>query len=234
MLKQLLENRTVNLDYMGFSFQHHVYELQNCVEVLGIEAKWLQVENNQIAVAYMDDNSIFIKSMHYGKTMMKLTDGIHEANVHLSVLPSGEINVEVKPYIGNANIVSVYFRAILADTAIAIDLKGALKNFLIANRFMNDGDSILEVHYQSMHPNVLKDSYAGNFVLGCHPMGGAITNCNEYALANRIANLKFTKIVILQDGVHKIIALKMLLSFVISNRIFVNNELSMDSHLPLF
>lgn len=85
-----------------------------------------------------------------------------------------------------------------------------------------------------MHPNVLKDSYAGNFVLGCHPMGGSITNCNEYALANRIANLKFTKIIILQDGVHKIIALKMLLSFVISNRIFVNNELSMDSHLPLF
>ncbi|MGE7842572.1 hypothetical protein ACQKNX_17395 [Lysinibacillus sp. NPDC093712] len=227
MLKQLLENRPVNLDYTEFSFQHHVYELQNCVEVLGIKAKSLQIEHHQIAAAYIDDHRIFIKSMHYGKTMMKLTNGIDEAIVQLSVLPSGEISVEVTPYLGNSMIVSVYFRTILADTAIAIDLNGALKNFLLANQFMNDTDSILEVHYQSMHPNVLKDSYAGNFVLGCHPAGESITNGTEYALANRIANLRFSKIVILQDGMYKIIALKMLLSFVISNRIFVNNELSM-------
>ncbi|MFJ7668717.1 hypothetical protein ACIQXI_16590 [Lysinibacillus sp. NPDC097195] len=227
MLKQLLENRTVNLGYTGFSFHHHVYELQNCVEVLGIEAKSLHLEHSQIAAAYIDGKRIFIKSMHYGKTLMKLTDGRDEAIVQLSVLPSGEIHVEVKPFIGNANIVSVYFRTILADTAIAIDLKGALKSFLLANQLMNDTDSILEVHYQSMHPNVLKNSYAGNFVLGYHPTGESIANGDEYALANRIANLQFSKIVILQDGIHKIIALKMLLSFVISNRIFVNNELSM-------
>lgn len=225
MLKQLLENRAVNLGYTGF--HHHVYELQNCVEVIGIEAKSLHIEHSQIAAAYIDGNRIFIKSMHYGTTMMKLTDGVDEAIVQLFVLPSGEMRVEVRPFIGNANVVSVHFRTILADTAIAIDLKGALKRFLLANQLINDTASILEVHYQSMHPNVLRDSYAGNFVLGYHPTGESIANGDEYALANRIANLQFSKIVILQDGIHKMIALKMLLSFVISNRIFVNNELSM-------
>jgi len=229
MLKQLLENRTVNLGYSGFLFHHHIYELQNCVEVLGIEAKSLHIEHSQIATAHIDGNGncITIKSMHYGKTILKLTDGVDEAIVQLSVHPSGEMTVEVKPFIGNANIVSVHFRTILADTAIAIDLKGALGRFLIANQLMTDTDSILEVHYQSMHPNVLKDSYAGNFVIGYYPTGESIAYGDEYALANRIANLQFSKIVILQDGIHKMIALKMLLSFVISNRIFVQNELSM-------
>ena len=56
-----------------------------------------------------------------------LTDGIHQAIVQLFVQHSGEICIEVKPHIKHANIVPVYFRTILADTAIAIDLKGALK-----------------------------------------------------------------------------------------------------------
>lgn len=48
MLKQLLEDRGVTLQCIETSFQQHVYKIQNGVEVLGIEAKSLQVENNQI------------------------------------------------------------------------------------------------------------------------------------------------------------------------------------------
>ncbi|WP_193767165.1 hypothetical protein [Lysinibacillus parviboronicapiens] len=32
-----------------------------------------------------------------------------------------------------------------------------------------------------------KDSYAGNFILGCHPDGREITNIEDYAFANRVA-----------------------------------------------
>lgn len=70
---------------------------------------------------------------------------------------------------------------------------------------MNDEDSIAEVHYQSMHPNVLKDSRAGNFILGCHVDGSEISKAEEYALANRLATLKFSNIVIQQQGVKKLL-----------------------------
>lgn len=125
MLKQLLENRIVNRHYLGLTFQQYVYELKNCEEVLGVKAKLLHIENRHIAVGYIADDSIFFKSAHFGNTMLTLTDGIHQAIVQLFVQHSGEICIEVKPYIKHANIVPVYFRTILADTAIAIDLKGA-------------------------------------------------------------------------------------------------------------
>lgn len=225
MLKQLLENRIVNRHNFGLTFQHHIYELQNCEDVLGLEAKWLQIENSDVAVGYIVGNRLFFKSMGFGRTDITLTNGIHEAIVQLAVMPSGEISVEVKPFIGSSKIVNVYFRTILGDTVIAIDLKGALKNYLVAHQFMNNEDNIVEVHYQSKHPNVLQHSVAGNFVLGSRPDGGAITNAEEYTLANKIANLQFSKIVIQQHGMKKVISLKMLLTFVISNRIFVSNEL---------
>jgi len=224
MLKQLLEDRIVTLRYIETPFQQHVYKMQNCVEVLGIEAKSLQIENDQIAAGYIVDQSIFFKSLRFGQTNIIFTDGVNKAIVQLFVRPSGEIIEEVKPYLGNAEIVLVYYRTILEDTAIAIDLKGAFKHYLVAHQLMNVEDSIAEVHYESMHPNVLKDSYAGNFVLGCHSNGREITNAEEYALANRSATLKFSKIVIQQQGVKKIIALKMLLTFLITNHVFVSNE----------
>ncbi|WP_320939969.1 hypothetical protein [Lysinibacillus capsici] len=227
MLKQLLENRIVNRHYLGLTFQQHVYELKNCEEVLGVKAKSLHIENRHIAVGYIADDSIFFKSAHFGNTMVTLTDGIHQAIIQLFVQHSGEICIEVKPYIKHGNIVPVYFRTILADTAIAIDLKGALKKFLVTHHYMIEADTIMEVHYQSMHPYVLKNSYAGHFVLGCTPDGRQVTGAEEYTLANRIANLKFSHIIIQQQGRPKLIALNILLTFVITNKIFVTNELSM-------
>lgn len=79
-----------------------------------------------------------------------------------------------------------------------------------------------------MNPNVLKDSYAGNFIVGCYADGREITNAEEYALANRLATFKFSKIVIQQQSVKKIIALKMLLTFMITDHVFVNNEEILD------
>ncbi|WP_155592562.1 hypothetical protein [Lysinibacillus cavernae] len=226
MLKQLLENRIVNRHYLGFTFQQHVYELKNCEDVLGIKAKSLHIENRHIAAGYMTDESIFFRSLHFGKTIVTLTGDNHQAIVQLFVQHSGEICIEVKPNIKDANIVPVYFRTILADTAIAIDLKGALKNYLVTQYYMGEIDTIMEVHYQSMHPNVLKNSYAGHFVLGNHPDGRRITEAEEYILASRVANLKFSKIIIQQQGVTKTIIINTLLTFAMTNKIFVTSELS--------
>ncbi|MDD1503659.1 hypothetical protein PVA17_12915 [Lysinibacillus sp. CNPSo 3705] len=48
MLKQMLEERDGTKGCIETSFQQHVYKMQNCVEVLGIETQSLQVENDQI------------------------------------------------------------------------------------------------------------------------------------------------------------------------------------------
>ncbi|WP_234007772.1 hypothetical protein [Lysinibacillus sp. FJAT-14745] len=223
-MKQILEGCDVTSGCMEVPFQQDVYKMQNCVEVLGMEAKSLQIENDQIVMGYIIDQSIFIKSLQYGQTNITFTDGVNKASVQVFVRPSGEIVVEVKPYLGDAEIVLVYYRTILADTAIAIDLKGALKHYLVTHQMMNNDDSIAEVHYQSMHPNVLKDSYAGNFILGCYADGREITNVEEYALAKRLVTLKFSKIVIQQQGVKKMIVLKMLLTFMITDHVVVSNK----------
>ncbi|WP_341300171.1 hypothetical protein MHB44_17335 [Lysinibacillus sp. FSL H8-0500] len=227
MLKQLLEDRIVTLNCREMPFQPHVYKMQNCVEVLGIEAKSLQIENDKIVTGYIVDQSIFFKSLRFGQTNIIFSDGVNKAIVQLFVRPAGEIIVEVKPYLGKAEIVPVHYRTILADTAIAIDLKGALKHYLVAHYLMNEEDAITEVHYQSMHPNVLKDSFAGNFVLGCHVDGRALQNAEEYALANRQATLKFSKIAIQQQGVRKVISFHKLLTFMITNHVFMSYE-----HIP--
>lgn len=198
--------------------------MHNCCEVLGSVAKLMRIENDQIIAGYIADSRIFLRSMKYGQTTITLMDGINEAVVELFVHPSGEIVVEVRPYLGKAEIVLVYYCTFLADAAIVIDLKGALKHYLVAHQLMQNEDSITEVHYQSMHPNVLKDSYADNFTLGCHPNGKEITCAEEYTLVNRRATLQFSKIVILQQGNKKIIALKMLLTFMITNHVFVSSE----------
>lgn len=225
MLKQMLEDRDGTSGCIETSFQQHVYKMQNCIEVLGIETQSLQVENDQIVTGYIVEQSIFLKSLQSGQTNITFSDGVNKANVQVFVRPSGEIVVEAKPYLGNAEIVPVYYRSILADTAIAIDLKGALKHYLVTHQMMNNDDSIAEVHYQSMHPNVLKNSYAGNFILGCYADGRENTNAEEYALANRLATLKFSKIVIQQQGIKKIITLKKLLTFMITVHVLNNEEI---------
>ncbi len=224
MLKQLLKNRVVTLSCKEIPFQQHVYKIQNCVEVLGIETKSIQIENDNIVTGYMVDQSIFFKSLRFGQTNITFSNGVNKASGHLFVRPSGEIVVEVKPYLGDAEIVPVYFRTILADTVIAIDLKGALKHYLVAHQFMNREDSISEVHYRSMHPNVLKDSFAGHFVLGCHVDGRDILNAQEYALANRQATLMFSEIVIQQNGTKKTVVSNQFLTFMITNQVFVSYE----------
>lgn len=224
MLKLLLESRIANMYHVESSFQQHIYELKNCLEVLGIEATSLRIEYDQIAVGYIVGNSIFFKSMNPGQTSIKLSNGKHEASVQLIVQPSGKIDIDVKPYVGKAEIVFVYYRTILADTAIAIDLKGALKSYLVAHQLLHKEATILEVHYQSMHPKVLRDAYAGNFVLGYHADGREITCAEEYTLANRIATLKFSKIIIQQQGVRKEIELQKLLTFKITKHVFVSCE----------
>ncbi len=221
MLKQLIENH-ITMHCESHFFQPNIYELKNCIEVLGIEATALRMDNDQIAAGYVVDNRIFFKSMRYGQTTITLTDGQREAIVQLYVRPSGEIMLEVMPNLEDAEIVLVYYRTILAETAIAIDLIGALKHYLVAHNLMNDEDAITEVHYKSMHPNVLKDSYAGNFVLGCRPDGEPLTNAEEFDLANRLATLEFSKIIIQQDGIQKMICLRMLLTFMITDYVIVS------------
>lgn len=69
-----------------------------------------------MSVGYIVGFRLFFKSMGFEKNDITLKDGTHEAIVQLSVMPSGEISVEVKPFIGNSKIVNVYFRTILGDT----------------------------------------------------------------------------------------------------------------------
>lgn len=51
-------------------FQQHVYKMQNCVEVLGIETKSLQIENDKIITGYIVDQSIFLKACVLGERML--------------------------------------------------------------------------------------------------------------------------------------------------------------------
>lgn len=224
MLKQLLKGRVVTLSCKELPFQQHVYKIENCLEFLGIEIKSMQIENDNITTGYIVDQSVFFKSLRVGHSNVTFSDGVNKVSGHLFVRPSGEIVVEVKSYLGDAEIVPVYFRTILADTVIAIDLKGALKHYLVAQQFMQREESISEVHYRSLHPNVLKDSFAGHFVLGCHVDGRDIVNAEEYALANRQAALMFSEIVIQQNGTKKTVASNQILTFMITNQVFVSYE----------
>lgn len=54
-----------------------------------------------------------MKSLQFGQTNITFTDGVNKASVQVFVRPSREIVVEVKPYLGDAEIVQVYYRKIL-------------------------------------------------------------------------------------------------------------------------
>jgi len=60
--------------------------------------------------------------------------------------------------------------------------------------------------------------------LGCHVDGRNILNAEEYALANRQASLLFSKIVIQQNGKRQMIACNKLLTFMITNHVYVGYE----------
>ncbi|GLC90523.1 hypothetical protein [Lysinibacillus piscis] len=217
MLKQLLEERIMTLHSVNNPFQQHVYKLQNCVEVLGIEAKFMRIDNRKSITGYIADKTIFFKSLSFGQAIVTLFDGVETASVKVFVHPSGEIVAEVRPCLTKIEVIPVHYRPILEGMAIAVDLKGALKRYLIAQQMMDSEDSVVEVHYQSMHPNVLRDSYAGNFVLGYHIDGREMTSVEEYALANRTAILKFSQIVIQRQAVRTVIPFDRFIAFSIEN-----------------
>lgn len=222
MLKQLIENRRELLVPPLF-FQEHIFKMKNCVEVLGFRANKLRIDNEQIVTGYLVDNYLILKSTGRGNTTITVSNNMKEAIVQVYIRASGEMSVEVTPYIDEIEIVPVYFRPMLANTVLAIDLKGALKSYLVKNRLMDDEDILLEVHYHSMHPNVLKDSYFGNFLLGCHKNGNAISSTEEFALSGRMATLLFSKIKIQQNGFNKTLAFNKLLTFEITDYIIMDD-----------
>lgn len=198
--------------------------MKNCVEVLGFKANELSIANEQMVSGYLIDNMLSLKSIESGTTTLTLLNGTKEATVHVTIHASGEMSVEITPYMGDSEMVSVYFRPILANTVLAIDLKGALKSYLVKNCLMGQEEDLLEVHYQSMHPNVLKNSYLGNFVLGCHKNGNAINFTEEFALSGRMATLSFSKIKIQHHGFTKTLEFKKLLTFGITDEIMMDDD----------
>lgn len=224
MINKLLEERLINHDNVENCFCIQKLELNNNIDVLGLKAHSIDIEDRQIAVGYITGDIIYFVSLAPGKTVVSLTDGQNEASIMLFVHQSGKIVTEVSPYLGRADVVPVYYQAILGQTAIAIDLKGALKDYLINHNLMNEEDDIMEVHYQSMHPNVLQDSIAGNFILGNHKDGLPLTNKQEYALANRSATLKFSKINLLQNGTKVTLSHPLTLTFMITNQLIIGES----------
>ena len=194
-------------------------ELQNSVEVLGIKANRMRIENDEIVAGYIVDNIIHFKSLKQGSTLVALTDGEHEANLTLFVHNSGNIVAEVTPFLKYTEVVPVYYKILLNDTVLAIDLKGALKEYLMSRDLMDENDVLADVHYQSMHPNVLSHSIAGKFILGCHMDGVPLTNREEYALANRIATLKFSRINFYRQGVKVTLLQQMIVTFAITDQL---------------
>ncbi|MGN7478726.1 hypothetical protein ACTHOQ_12805 [Solibacillus silvestris] len=210
MLKSLLQERVAR-------FHTNVKELANGEDVFGIQATSLTVSDRNVAVGYVVDKKIFLKGVHPGETMIKLTDGDKEAFIKLTVHNTGAIVAEITPYIGNKNVVPVYFKKILGETAVAVDLKGALANYLISEGKIDADSLIEEVHYESMHPNVIDHSIDGRFILGYHINGLPLTNKQEYALANRIVTLKFSKINYRYNGSKKTLNEKIAITFKITD-----------------
>lgn len=80
-------------------FQQHIYGMKNCLAVFGIEANRISVDNEQIAVGYIEGDYLFLKSLHCGSTMITLSCGDRQARIQLVVNAAGVIHVQVSPYI---------------------------------------------------------------------------------------------------------------------------------------
>lgn len=217
MLKKLLEQRNIAADY----FQEKVYEIINNVEVFGIQATRLTIENPHVVVCYILDDKIYLKGLQPGETTIILQDEQNEtAELKVTVYRSGAIIFDAIPCLKYLQTTFVYFRKIMDETVVAIDLKEALLSYLIAAQRVQEGScSIEEVYYKSYHLNVLKDSKEGRFILGNHSNGLPILNIHEYALANRIVTLKFTKVNYLHKGVKKSIEEDLTITFIITDQI---------------
>ncbi|WP_042475967.1 hypothetical protein [Bacillus ndiopicus] len=219
MLKNLLQERTIHIENISSYFNSKLIGLSNDVDVLGIRATTLKVQDQSVAASYIVDNKIYLKSLRPGETIITLTDWSDKAFIKLTVLNSGDIVTEVTPCLKNKKIIPVYFKRILDATAIAVDLKGALKNYLISEGKIGEGDLIEEVHYQSLHPNVLNHSINGRFILGCHVNGLPLANNQEYALANRIVTLKFSEVNYRRRGIKISLNEDFLITFMITDQI---------------
>ncbi|KYG90416.1 hypothetical protein A0U40_05425 [[Bacillus] sp. KCTC 13219] len=212
MLKSLLQERVAH-------FQNNVKELVNNQDVFGIQATSLTVLDRDVVVGYIVDKKIYLKAVCPGTTTIKLTEGDKKAFIKLTVQNTGTIITEITPYLKNKQVVPVFFRTILGETAVAVDLKGALANYLITEEKINEGSLIEEVHYESMHPNVIGHSIDGKFILGCHINGLPLTNRQEYALANRIVTLKFSKINYRSNGLKAVLDEDITITFSITSQI---------------
>lgn len=219
MLKNLLQERIVHNENISVYFKSRLIELPNDIDVLGIQATTLKIQQQSIATGYITDDKIYFKSLHPSETILTLTNQEDRAFIKLTVLSSGEIVTEITPCLKNKKIVPVYFKRVLGATAIAIDLKGALTHYLIAEGKVYQDSLIEEVHYQSLHQNVIDHSMNGCFILGCHVNGLPLTNRQEYALANRVATLRFSKIVSRYNGVKITLEEDFLLTFMITDEI---------------
>ncbi|MEC1178011.1 hypothetical protein P9B03_05900 [Metasolibacillus meyeri] len=219
MLKNLLQERIIHKENTLAYFSHQLVELSNDVDVLGIQATTLQIQDQSIVASYIVDDKIYLKSLRSGETIITLINQKNKAFIKLTVLNSGGIVTEITPCLKNKKIVPVYFKRILGATAVAVDLKGALIDYLISEEKIYEDSLIEEVHYQSLHPNVISHSVNGRFILGCHANGLPLTNSQEYALANRVATLKFSKIAYRHNGVKITLEEELLITFMITDEV---------------
>lgn len=220
MLKNLLQQRNVVTHNSAHYFKEEVYEVQNNLEVFGIQATRLNIEDSRIVAGYILEDKIYLKGLQPGETTIVLHDEQNEtAELRIIVACSGSMMFEIIPCLKNLNTTFVYFKKIMNKTVVAVDFKEALLQYLVVKQMLTADCSIEEVDYESFHPNILKNSEGGRFILGNHSNGLPITNGQEYALANRIVTLKFTKINYLHNAMKKVLDEELTIIFIITDQI---------------
>ncbi|MFP3919634.1 hypothetical protein U5N28_17675 [Lysinibacillus telephonicus] len=83
MINKLLEERLINHDNVENCFCIQKVELNNNIDVLGLKAISIDIEDRQIAVGYITGDIIYFVSLAPGKTVVSLTDGQSEASIML-------------------------------------------------------------------------------------------------------------------------------------------------------
>ena len=132
MLKNLLQQRN-EVMYRSFTiFRQNVCKVKNSVDILGIRATALMIENPQIVNSYLKGHEIYIEGLHVGETTIILWDEQNEmAELKVTVDYVGTIFVEIIPFLKNMNTAFVYFKRSTHTSFVAVDLNEALYNYLI-------------------------------------------------------------------------------------------------------
>lgn len=220
MLKNLLQQRNEVIHNSFNIFQQKVYEVKNSLEILGIQATALMIENSQVVASYMLEDKIYIKGLEPGETTIIVRDAQNEtAELKVTVNYLGAISLEIIPCLKNMKTTFVYFKKIMYTFLVAVDLNEALFNYLIVEGLLNPECSIAEVYYESHNQRILKNSKEGRFILGSHSNGLPILSSQEYALANQVVTLKFSKINYLYKGMKKSLNDELTITFIITDQI---------------